>query len=1027
MTADDSSPFGKRGIWRRFTSADGLAGNQVEYLVEDGAGFLWLATSTGGLSRFDGDEFRSFTRRDGLCDNRVWTLYVDCNQDLWAGTEGGLCQWDGEVFRSLQEEGPKGAVTALNEDSQGRLWTAGHAVGYFEATAFCPVVAPDPELLCRGLVPASNGSMWLGCSRLLHWDGRAVQAYGMEQGLPPKARCYSVSPTRQAGVFWLGSREIGCFDGRAYQALHKTRSPVIRIQPDRQGRTWFCTDGDGVFCFANDEFFHFSPDEYPGLATVKAILEDREGHLWFATPGAGVLCWDPHSIELFSQRDGLPEDHVQCLLQDQRDRLWMGFPKAASIGHLEAGTFSLTGEEEGLFLEETRAIYQDRQKHIWLGDRLGLVRYDGTDFARVGEHQGFDGIYVTALAEDGQGRLLLGHWSKDQRQILLSRFEEDQFVPIWSGPPHGGGHITAILPSRHGGLFIGLSSIDHAGPGCGLVRLRPDGTVAQYTTADGLPDDRVEDLLEDADGGLWVATASGLGRFDADGLPPSVFTTAHGLPSDCIQCLWQDGRRHLWVGTEAGVARYDGERFHPIGSPELCSTFAILQDPAGAFWFATANGLVHYCPGSTAPLVRLQQVLADRVYPGDAAVETRAPIAQIAFEFKGMSFRTHPGRMLYTCRLQGHETEWRPPQALQRVYYQDLPPGSYTFEVRALDRDLNASEPASVSVKIAPDPRRLAFAAALNATADNRELVGSSRALQKLRSQIEQNAPTDAALLLTGETGTGKGLVARLIHRLSQACNGPFIQLGRGAFSDDSSRCISELVGHQQGAFPGAFQDRLGHLEAAAEGTLFLDEIGAMPPALQAPLAQLLEGNFFTRLGSSQARQSTARIIVSTNRDLAAATLQGQFHQPLYQLLANHTIDVPSLRQRREDIPLLSRYFTEHFARHLNRSTPEISSESLSWLGQNNWVGNVGELEHVIQRAVLRCSNDLIQITDLAGEPGKEEAEFLELAELEKGHIERALEASNWVVFGDRGAAQLLGVNPQTLRYRMRKYGLKKP
>ncbi|NKB71534.1 MAG: AAA family ATPase [Candidatus Latescibacteria bacterium] len=1024
---DSLRPLRQKGLWRRLTSADGLAGNQVEDLAEDGSGFLWLATSTGGLSRYDGDQFRTFTRRNGLGDNRVWSLYLDRNQTLWAGTETGLCRWDGEIFHLVDEGGPQGAVTALLEDSQGRLWTAGHGAGYFAGDTFYPVVDPDPSGLCRGLVPGPDGSMWLGCSQLLHWDGKSVQAYGMEQGLPPKPRYYAICPTAQAEFFWLGSREMGRFDGRGYQPLHPSRAPVNRIQTDRQGRTWFCTEGDGVFCFAEGDFIHFDPDAYPDLATVKAVRQDREGHFWFATSDAGVLFWDPHSIQVLTRQDGLPENQVHCLVKDKLDRLWMGFPRATSIGLLEDGALSLMGEEEGLFLEETRSIYQDKQGAIWLGDRLGLVRYDGTSFMRMGDLQGFSGIYVTALAEDSQGRLLVGHWSKDQRQVLLSRFTDDQFVPIWSGSPGRGSHITAIVPSRQGDLFFGLRSIDRTGPGDGLVRLRPDGNVSRYGRAEGLADDHIDDVLEDSQGSLWVGTASGLARFEADGLRPTVFTTAHGLPSDCIQCLWQDQGQHLWIGTEAGVARYDGQIFQPIISPYLCSTFAILQDRAGSFWFATASGLVHYRPGETPPLVQIQQVLADQIYSSHAVVELTAPIGQIGFEFKGVSHRTHPGHMLYTYRLHGWETDWHPPQNQQRVFYLDLPPGLYTFEVRALDRDLNVSESNSVTVKIAPDPQTAAFAAALNAATPKREFHGASPAVQKLRDCIAQNEPTNNALLLRGESGTGKGLVARLIHQLSQACNGPFVQLDCSTFSDESSRCTSELFGHRQGAFPEALQNRLGYIETAAGGTLFLDEIGALPASLQEQLALLLEHNLFTPLGGA-ARPSTARIIASTNRDLTAAVAEGQFHSQLYQLLAAQTIDVPSLRQRRPDIPLLSRYFAEHFAVRLNRPVPQIDPQSLAWLEQKDWLGNVVELKFVIRRAVLRCGNNLIQMADLEESPTSSEPdEFLELAEMEKRHIQQALEASNWVVFGERGAAKLLGVNPQTLRYRIRKYGLKKP
>ncbi|MBI4531784.1 MAG: sigma-54-dependent Fis family transcriptional regulator, partial [Candidatus Latescibacteria bacterium] len=308
-------------------------------------------------------------------------------------------------------------------------------------------------------------------------------------------------------------------------------------------------------------------------------------------------------------------------------------------------------------------------------------------------------------------------------------------------------------------------------------------------------------------------------------------------------------------------------------------------------------------------------------------------------------------------------------------------------------------------------------------------------------------------------TGTGKGLVARAIHGLSARQNGPFIPINCGAIAEGLVE--SEIFGHEKGAFTGAVTKRLGRVELAEGGTLFLDEIGDLPLAAQVKLLRVLEERTFERVGGEKTLRADVRMIAATNRDLERMVRERQFREDLYFRLRVYPIEVPPLRERREDIPLLVQYFAKRFAQHLNRSVPGITSATLLRLQGYAWPGNVRELEHVVQRAVLLCRDDIIGVETIArmlvgekltaiGEPvgstvglehrlvGEEHPsaghgpvvslseQKRRLAEEERRQLETVLEETGWVIYGPQGAAQRLGMHPERLRSRMRKYGLRR-
>jgi len=312
------------------------------------------------------------------------------------------------------------------------------------------------------------------------------------------------------------------------------------------------------------------------------------------------------------------------------------------------------------------------------------------------------------------------------------------------------------------------------------------------------------------------------------------------------------------------------------------------------------------------------------------------------------------------------------------------------------------------------------------------EIVGHSDTLKRTLQAVETVAPTDAVVLIQGETGTGKELIARAIHNLSARRERTLVKLNCAAIP--SGLLESELFGHEKGAFTGAIERRLGRFEVAHKGTLFLDEVGDIPLELQPKLLRVLQEQEFERLGSSRTVRTDVRVIAATNRDLAQMVAENQFRADLYYRLNVFPVRLPPLRERPEDIPLLVAYFVQHHARRMNKRIESIPAEAMNALQRHTWAGNVRELENFIERSVIVTRGSHLQIhlaeleTDaITNGDGKTAppARLVSMEEMERAHIEEVLRHTGNRIAGSGGAAEILGLPVSTLRSRMKKLGIK--
>ena len=537
------------------------------------------------------------------------------------------------------------------------------------------------------------------------------------------------------GDIWLGTRCLVRYDGEDFRSHgdleHKRRYVdfAYAVGVDQTGQLW--SGGLNEIARHAGGQFHTVLDR--PLGHVRKIRPDSAGCVWMVSAG-GLLRWDGGELERVEDVSDLGAD--LGMVVDAEDNLWIR-----------------SNHWEGLLCWDGRRLVQ-------------------TDILPAGAS-------VTAINVDGAGRVLIGFVGDEGAQIGIGRYDGSHLQVLFQQPSEDREERLAhVVEARDGVCWLAVGAYDGRKQ---FGRLGADGTVVWVSQ----PDDGLlasqfclfDGLLEDHRGRLWAATWSG--AFCNEGGGWRNMLAGAGLGADNVSCfcLHEDRQKGLWIGTEYGALHYDGSRFQLISSPHIKGPVrSILQDRDGHLWFAAADGAVRYAPTETQPRVRLLRVDADRTYEGVERLEVPASSGQVIFVYRGMSFRTQPRHMLYAHRLEGSEEDWQLGHE-QRAVYADLAPGEYTFVVKAIDVDLNESEPASLALTVVPDPRIQGYVKALSDGGLADEFVGESMALRRVQAQL---ARTDLTVLILGETGTGKGLAAHTLHVLSDRTDGPFIQVNCG-------------------------------------------------------------------------------------------------------------------------------------------------------------------------------------------------------------------------------------------------------
>ncbi len=1028
----------------QYTVFDGLAGMHIEDLYQDREGFLWVATADGGVSRFDSVHFDRFGRKDGLPHLTVMAIAEDADGRLLFGTfGGGLAAYDGRGFQvyttehglpsneivGLQAAQPDGSVVVLT--GAGVAWFAeGHCVKCLTE------VGGQPLGRVYDMATDAAGTTWLAT-----WERGVVSVDGRRMEMDQRVvrhpwkfaqtaaghlwiACHSTTPDTFMGRYDPHDEQFAFVpvDGAANRGV---QNGVRHVRTDARDRLWLAHRGVMVHDGQTWQPFSASLPEV-GFSGTRLTYEDREGNVWIGLWGGGLIFCDPVSIRCYTEADGLPDREVCHLGEDGTGWMWIG--TMGGMACMEAGQIRPLGAGQPV-----SALLVDSAGQVWSGgDTSEVYQWAGQTPQAIAVDAESHPAKITGLYEDGHGRIWVSTLAGGLGWIEAQRFAR---LDEWAGA-----ECRALVQDQNGVFWLGFFGRVPA------LYWYEDGQVRPAVMAEAETLAYVHVLWEH-EHTLWIGTAQGLFALDHSSGQVRHFTADDSeLSANSILALAADRQGHIWIGTSGGgVVRYDGESFQCIRlGPSVPSNIveAIACDRTGQLWFGTRAGLVAYQPSDTQPGLVIREVLAGHRLVLPESVSCPEDIPEIRICCQGISFRSGAVQMRYRHRLVGYgpAAAWSSFSAANEVAYRTLPVGDYRFEAQTMDRDGVSSAVVGLDLHILPDPQTERLQAITKDLRSFAPIVPSrSRAMQEVMQDVSQVAETDMSVLVLGETGSGKGMLAQTIHDLSHRREQPFIQVNCGAIP--ASLIESELFGHEKGSFTGAGTRQFGRFELAEGGTIFLDEIGNLPLESQRALLNVLEERTLTRVGGQRPVAVNVRVIAATNRDLEQAIEEEAFRRDLFYRLNGFTLALPPLRQRVEDIPALVAHFAACAAHDLQRPVPTIDDAVVAALQEHAWPGNIRELEHVIERAVLLGKDGVVRVEGLglasaeqqagAGErplaKRPTEAQPPTEAVDEKQQIVAALEATHWRVYGDRGAAALLDMNPERLRSRMRHYGLRRP
>ena len=698
-----------RGHWDTFDVTDGLGYGPVNAILQDRQGYLWVGTN-GGVSRFDGSEFTTFTQDDGLPANGVIDIVEDRNGNLWFGTRrNGVCRYNpqtssGKTWTTFKTDDDNlNRVSSLVEDRDGNIWVGTRGgVRRYDGRTFRLFTTEDGlgSNDVRSVMEDRDGNLWFGLKEgVTRYNGRSWITFSSRDGLVGTG--FSALFEDGDGSIWLAPNiksGVYRYDGKTFQLFPTgdgfVWNPVTSMVEDRKGVLWFGTWSEGVSRFdpsarPGQAWASFGPDEGLSDSRVLSIYLDREENLWIGTQGGGISRYSKRDWTTYTEHEGLVNDNLWRLYEDSAGHLWVSAHSSSVVRY-----DSRSDTEEASWTEFTTAdglprgvysVFQDRDGDLWFGTNAGVSRYDpgNATFTSFTTEDGLVGSRVFDVYQDRKG----DYWFNHDRGV--SRFDGER-IEVFTredGLPPQRWWWPRFTEDRVGDLWISTYRYEKE-------------TLTPFV---GLPVDYSWESIQDREGNLWFAQAVGLTRYDGEKV--TVFDQTDGIGGLGVRAVIQDRKGHFWIATAGGgVSRYDGQVFQTVTKRDgLGSNHVrdVIEDRRGDIWFATNSGLTRYHqPDPSPPPIYIDAIVTDRRFEGvsDLAVSSDLPV--VAVEFRGLSFKTRPGAMVYRYRLKGFDDEWRTTRE-RRVEYQDLPLGEYTFEVEAVDRDLVYSEsPAVVALTV---------------------------------------------------------------------------------------------------------------------------------------------------------------------------------------------------------------------------------------------------------------------------------------------------------------------------------------
>ncbi|MBN2289437.1 MAG: sigma 54-interacting transcriptional regulator [Candidatus Glassbacteria bacterium] len=1134
--------------FKTYTVDDGLESNHIGSIMQDRQGYLWLATPAGAC-KFDGITFTTYTKENGLTSNNVSRIFEDSRGDLWISFwGGGVSKFDGKNCTTIVNDFLRNNnIWAILEDSRDRMWftTFGGGVACFDGAGWHYYTTADglADNRVRTVIEDSQGNLWFGVQQygVSRFDGKNWKTfYPTEVGTP--CHINSIIEDKQGNIWLAGysrtkRKSVAIkISGPLEEGNHKVFSDKDGVPmgddpslcQDSQGNIWYGAQGGGLCIYDGKSWKTYTTQNGLPSNIIGSIFEDKEKNLWFGTIGDGLARLRGMAFVTYTEADGLPGNSIAPDLEDSKGNLWFNDRYVEGVTRYDGRKWTTFTTSDGLVSNQIVGLYQDRKGTLWFSSGYELSGFDGSEWKSY-----FPGKEKTwiggAFYEDNQGILWLGglEYKFDGRELepfleapgmLPTIYAQNtdkagniifgtlEGLVVFNGLSlrrlHCGGSVRDILADSRGNLWFATengvlkSDIDDLFEYAGANQ-RVGGQ--WYTTGEGLAHNDVWTIHEDAAGAFWVGTnGGGVSRLDGTGI--TNYTVQDGLSSNICYFIIECGN-HLYFVSPNGLNRFNGETFNVYTADEgfaATTEYRPLKDSKSNIWFRSPNGVIKYTPSADRPtlipppvyITRLRILDRDTTVAG--GLELGYDKNSLRIDYVGICLAA-PEDVLYSYMLEGLDTDWIQTHQ-SSISYPYLPPGEYTFKVKARNKDgIWSEQTAELAFKILPPFwatiwfKALIFILAMSVLwgihairtryitkrnlelqrevaerkkaeealrkkhaeveslknrlqAENiylqeeikiehnfEEIISNSEALNRVLEKVEQVASTDATVLILGETGTGKQLIARAVHNVSPRAGRTLVTVNCAALP--SSLIESELFGHEKGAFTGAFSRKIGRFELADCGSIFLDEIGDLPLDLQAKLLRVLQDGEFERLGSSSTVKVDVRVIAATNRDLGKEVSEGRFREDLFYRLNVYPIHCPPLREHKEDIPLLVNHFVNKYSAKTGKKIDSISQHVIDSLQAYHWPGNVRELENVIERAVIVSRGNRLELAEWlqsSRDSSDDDSQIFTLEELEREHIIKVMELTGWRVRGKSGSAELLGIKPTTLESRMDKLGIKR-
>ncbi|MDQ1351556.1 MAG: Response regulator [Acidobacteriota bacterium] len=713
-----------------YTVEDGLPQSQVYCLYQARNGYLWIGTLGGGVGKFDGITFTNYTTKDGLVDNQVRTIFEDTENKLWFGTDKGVCVYNGFAFQrpAAGDVLNDSVVRIIRADNAGNTWIGSDTGAWkYDGKTFRHFTRKDglPDDVITSILADSKGNLWFGTDAggAARYDGSTFTHFKIP-GSPVNDTVYSILEDHK-GNLWFGAHGGVCkYDGKSFRDYTGkdglSRNPVKAILEDRESNLWFATDGGGVCKYDGRVFTYIT--EKNGLASnvVWSLLEDREGNIWIGTYRGGLNKYSGDAFTYFSSKDGLGDDVIRSIMVDRDGYFWFGTFRGGA-GRFDGKTVTNFTKKDGLVDDFVLTTFQDRKGNLWFGTYNGVSKFDGKKFANLTPKDGLSDRVIRVIFEDQAGNIWFG-----TNKNGIDRFDGKTITNFSTKDGLPDNQVTAIVedPDREGTFWIGTLN------GIGMY----DGeTFSNISKKCGIKQKNIYSIIPDPRGGLWFA-AYGDGILKYKDCSFQIFNSNDGLINDNVVSLCFDNRGKLWIGTEKGICLFETEIYAQTGQKVFksygpaegfsgveCIHNAVCKDDNGNTWFGTIKGAIR-CnpfkekPNTVEPVTHITGLrlltggknLID--YAGGISPENGLPLYlrlpydknYLVFDFIGLNF-TAPGKVQYRYQLEGFDHFWVPCGEGSYADYPNLPPGNYTFKVKASNSDgVWNKKPVSYSFKITP-------------------------------------------------------------------------------------------------------------------------------------------------------------------------------------------------------------------------------------------------------------------------------------------------------------------------------------